>query len=141
MVLLKQYKLSVAEQPTNRNRFKHMVRGDIMFTTTNNTDNDMPTVTHHASEATAGIAAKTAIGTGITATVFGGIGLQDWLMIVGIITTIATFVINWFYQHKRYVAAKIADEYLHHRKQDPSHMPEHEHHRESDEDVDSTAPK
>ena len=112
-----------------------------MLITTNDMDKDMPTVTHHASEATAGIASKTAIGTGVTATVVGGIGLQDWLMIVGIITTIATFAINWFYQHKRYTTSIAADKHLHHRHKDPSDIPEHEHRRKDDEDVDSTTPK
>ena len=71
------------------------------LTNPNSRSNDMSDLTHHVSEATAGIASKTSLGTGITAMVVGGIGLQDWLMIIGIVTTLGTFTINWYYQHKR----------------------------------------
>ena len=64
-------------------------------------DQPMDNLAHHVTEATAGLASKASIGTGITAMLVGGIGLQDWLMIIGIATTVGTFVVNWFYQHRR----------------------------------------
>ena len=67
----------------------------------NPTEQDMPDLAHHTTEVAAGIASKTSIGTGVGAVIVGGIGLQDWLIVFGILTTIGTFIINWYYQHKR----------------------------------------
>lgn len=64
----------------------------------------MTNITQHVTEgavSAAGLASKTSIGTGITAMLVGGIGLQDWLMITGVFTTLGTFLINWYYQHRR----------------------------------------
>lgn len=33
--------------------------------------------------------------------VFGGLTLQDFAMLVGIITAVATFAVNWYYKAKQ----------------------------------------
>ena len=58
-------------------------------------------VAHGATQ----LATKTSIGAGVGAMVVAGVGLQDWLMIVGLITTIGTFAVNWYYQRIRTLAA------------------------------------
>lgn len=111
----------------------------IMLTLNNESDNKMPDLTTHATEATAGIAAKTSIGAGITATIFGGVGLQDWLMIIGILTTLGTFTINWFYQHKKHQLAVDRLKHSHKRSEDLDDINYHEHRRDK-ADFDSKKP-
>lgn len=100
-----------------------------MLTLNNTSDKPMPDIAH-ATEATAGIAAKTSIGAGITATVIGGVGLQDWLMIIGIITTLGTFAVNWFYQHKKHQLAVDQMKHNHKRADDPDNTSYHRHRRD-----------
>lgn len=39
-------------------------------------------------------------------TVIAGIALNDAAMVLGIIATIATFIVNWYYRHKSYQLEK-----------------------------------
>lgn len=73
-------------------------------TTHPTSDHPMDNITQHVTEGAAGIATKASVGTGISAMIIGGLGLQEWLMIVGIMTTIGTFAVNWYYQRARTIA-------------------------------------
>lgn len=56
-------------------------------------------------EAAATAAAKTSTtsyGTGFGMMLLGGITLQEWFFIAGAITTLGTFVVNWYYKHKHF---------------------------------------
>ena len=43
-----------------------------------------------------------AYGTGTGIIVVGGLSLSDWAIVVGIVCTVGTFVINWYYKRKEY---------------------------------------
>lgn len=45
-------------------------------------------------------ASVTAYVTGISTAVFGGVTLQDVALWVGIVTTLGTFLVNWYYKSK-----------------------------------------
>ena len=42
--------------------------------------------------------------TGAVTALFGALTLQDTAVIIGIVCTVATFGINWWYKHKEYRA-------------------------------------
>ena len=43
-----------------------------------------------------------AYGTGTGIIVVGGLSLSDWAIVIGIVCTVGTFVINWHYKRKEY---------------------------------------
>ena len=43
-----------------------------------------------------------AVGTGSATAVFGALSLNDWAIIIGIVCTIGTFAINWYYKRKEF---------------------------------------
>ena len=43
-----------------------------------------------------------AVGTGSATAVFGALSLNDWAIIIGIVCTIGTFSINWYYKRKEF---------------------------------------
>ena len=43
-----------------------------------------------------------AVGTGSTTALVGAMSLNDWAIIVGIICTIGTFALNWYYRRKEF---------------------------------------
>lgn len=43
-----------------------------------------------------------AVGTGSTTALVGAMSLNDWAIIVGIICTIGTFALNWYYKRKEF---------------------------------------
>lgn len=43
-----------------------------------------------------------AVGAGTTTTLFGALSLNDWALVVGIVCTVGTFAINWYYRDKEY---------------------------------------
>lgn len=42
------------------------------------------------------------IGTGSTIAVFGALSLNYWAIIVGIVCTVGTFALNWYYKRKEF---------------------------------------
>ena len=44
--------------------------------------------------------------TSATMTVLGGLTINEWMAVIGIILGIATFVVNWFYKHKQFKQAQ-----------------------------------
>lgn len=57
-----------------------------------------------------------AVGAGSATALFGAMSLNDWAIIIGIICTIGTFGLNWYYKRKEFqlmkVKAHITDEEL-----------------------------
>ncbi len=43
-----------------------------------------------------------AVGAGTTTTLFGALSLNDWALVIGIVCTIGTFAINWYYRDKEF---------------------------------------
>lgn len=43
-----------------------------------------------------------AYSSSLSTAVFGAITLNDWALIFGIVFSIATFGLNWYYRHKEY---------------------------------------
>ena len=43
-----------------------------------------------------------AYGTGTGMILIGGLSLSDWAIVIGIVCTIGTFVVNWYYKQKEY---------------------------------------
>ena len=43
-----------------------------------------------------------AVGAGSATAMFGALSLNDWAIIIGIVCTIGTFVVNWYYKQKEY---------------------------------------
>ena len=41
---------------------------------------------------------------GAGSTVFGAINLNEIALIIGIVLSIGTFLVNWFYKHKTYLS-------------------------------------
>lgn len=39
--------------------------------------------------------------TSASMTILGGLTINDWLAVTGIVLGIATFAVNWFYKHKQ----------------------------------------
>ena len=48
------------------------------------------------------ITSGAAVGTGSTTALVGAMSLNDWAIIVGIICTIGTFALNWYYKRKEF---------------------------------------
>lgn len=44
-----------------------------------------------------------AVGTGSTTVLVGAISLNEWAIIVGIICTVGTFAVNWYYKRKEFI--------------------------------------
>lgn len=44
--------------------------------------------------------------TSATITVLGGLTINEWMALIGIILGIATFAVNWFYKYKHYKLAE-----------------------------------
>ncbi len=44
-----------------------------------------------------------AVGTGSTTALVGAMSLNDWAIIVGIICTVGTFGLNWYYKRKEFI--------------------------------------
>ncbi|WP_058911150.1 phage holin family protein [Entomohabitans teleogrylli] len=47
-------------------------------------------------------ASGSAYGWGSFTTMLGAISLNDWAIIVGIVCTLGTFIVNWYYKRKDY---------------------------------------
>ena len=43
-----------------------------------------------------------AYGTGTGMILIGGLSLSDWAIVIGIVCTIGTFAINWYYKRKEF---------------------------------------
>ena len=43
-----------------------------------------------------------AVGTGSATAMFGALSLNDWAIIIGIVCTVGTFALNWYYKQKEY---------------------------------------
>lgn len=57
----------------------------------------------------ASYATNAATALGGTLTLIGGLSLNEWLAISGIILGFATFIINWLYKHRHYKLATEKD--------------------------------
>lgn len=44
----------------------------------------------------------TAVGSGVSTAVFGALSLNEWAIVVGIVCTIGTFALNWYYKRKEF---------------------------------------
>ncbi|WFQ80092.1 phage holin family protein [Xenorhabdus sp. SF857] len=44
----------------------------------------------------------TAYSSGTLFTMFGALTLNEWAIIIGIICTVGTFAVNWYYKHKEH---------------------------------------
>ena len=51
-----------------------------------------------------------AVGTGSATAMFGALSINDWAIIIGIVCTIGTFVVNCYYKQKEY---KLMEEQAH----------------------------
>lgn len=60
-----------------------------------------------AMETAAAASSKISYTAGIGAMVIGGLTLQEWFMAVGALTTLGTFIINWYYKHKHFKLQEI----------------------------------
>ena len=43
-----------------------------------------------------------AYGTGTGMILIGGLSLSDWAIVIGIVCTVGTFAINWYYKRKEF---------------------------------------
>ena len=43
-----------------------------------------------------------AVGTGSATAMFGALSLNDWAIIIGIVCTVGTFALNWYYKQKSF---------------------------------------
>lgn len=43
-----------------------------------------------------------AVGTSSATAMFGALSLNDWAIIIGIVCTVGTFALNWYYKRKSF---------------------------------------
>ena len=58
-------------------------------------------VKQETTDAVVSIASKASYVASGGAIILGGFTLQEWAAIVGVMTAIGTFGVNWYYQHRR----------------------------------------
>ena len=44
-----------------------------------------------------------AVGTGSATAMFGALSINDWAIIIGIVCTVGTFALNWYYKRKEFL--------------------------------------